>query len=60
MYGSKKMSKPMKKKPMKKKAVKKKKGKKKACWKGYTAYGMKNKGGRKVPNCVPNKRKKGK
>ena len=23
-----------------------------ACWKGYTAVGMKNKGGRKVPNCV--------
>ena len=23
-----------------------------ACWKGYTAIGMKNKGGRKVPNCV--------
>lgn len=22
------------------------------CWKGYTAIGMKNKGGRKVPNCV--------
>ena len=26
---------------------------KKACWKGYTAVGMKMKGGRKVPNCVP-------
>lgn len=26
---------------------------KKACWKGYTAVGMKEKGGRKVPNCVP-------
>ena len=26
---------------------------KKACWKGYTAVGMKNKNGRKVPNCVP-------
>ena len=26
---------------------------KKACWKGYTAVGMKDKGGRKVPNCVP-------
>jgi hypothetical protein len=26
-----------------------------ACWKGYTAVGMKNKGGRKVPNCVPTK-----
>jgi hypothetical protein len=25
----------------------------KACWKGYTAVGMKNKNGRKVPNCVP-------
>jgi len=23
-----------------------------ACWKGYTAIGMKNKNGRKVPNCV--------
>lgn len=23
------------------------------CWKGYTAVGMKTKGGRKVPNCVP-------
>ena len=26
---------------------------KKACWDGYTAVGMKDKGGRKVPNCVP-------
>ena len=26
---------------------------KKACWKGYTAVGMKMKGGKKVPNCVP-------
>ena len=25
---------------------------KKACWKGYEAFGLKNKGGRKVPNCV--------
>lgn len=24
-----------------------------ACWKGYTARGMKKKGGRMVPNCVP-------
>jgi hypothetical protein len=24
-----------------------------ACWKGYKAVGVKNKGGRKVPNCVP-------
>ena len=23
-----------------------------ACWKGYTAYGMKDKNGKKVPNCV--------
>lgn len=28
-------------------------GLKKACWKGYTAVGMKEKNGRKVPNCVP-------
>ena len=25
------------------------------CWKGYTQVGMKNKGGREVPNCVPAK-----
>jgi hypothetical protein len=24
------------------------------CWKGYTQYGMKDKGGKQVPNCVPN------
>jgi len=24
-----------------------------ACWKGYEMIGMKEKGGRKVPNCVP-------
>lgn len=24
-----------------------------ACWKGYTAVGTKQKGGRTVPNCVP-------
>jgi len=23
------------------------------CWKGYQAIGMKNKNGKKVPNCVP-------
>jgi hypothetical protein len=23
------------------------------CWKGYTQYGMKDKNGKKVPNCVP-------
>jgi hypothetical protein len=34
--------------------VKKPTGKlKDACWTGYTAVGMKNKGGRQVPNCVP-------
>jgi hypothetical protein len=26
---------------------------KKACWKGYTAVGLKMKNGKKVPNCVP-------
>ena len=26
-----------------------------ACWEGYEAYGMKMKGGKKVPNCVPKK-----
>ena len=26
---------------------------KEACWTGYKANGMKNKGGKKVPNCVP-------
>jgi hypothetical protein len=25
------------------------------CWKGYTQVGMKDKGGREVPNCVPSK-----
>lgn len=24
-----------------------------ACWKGYKQYGMKKKGGKDVPNCVP-------
>lgn len=24
-----------------------------ACWKGYKAIGVKDKGGKKVPNCVP-------
>ena len=40
--------------------LKKKKGKglKSACWKGYEAIGMKTKNGRKVPNCVPKKKKK--
>jgi len=31
----------------------KQKKKKGSCWKGYEAIGMKMKGGRKVPNCVP-------
>ena len=31
---------------------------KSACWKGYEAVGMKTKGTRQVPNCVPKKRKK--
>lgn len=26
------------------------------CWEGYTQYGMKTKDGRKVPNCVPDKK----
>ena len=40
--------------------AKKKKGKglKGACWKGYEAIGFKMKGSRRVPNCVPKKRKK--
>jgi hypothetical protein len=29
---------------------------KKACWKGYEAVGVKKKGGRTVPNCVPVKK----
>jgi hypothetical protein len=28
----------------------------KACWEGYEQRGMKDKGGRKVPNCVPIKK----
>ncbi len=27
--------------------------KKKPCWSGFEMIGMKNKGGKKVPNCVP-------
>jgi hypothetical protein len=27
--------------------------KKDPCWTGYEAIGMKDKGGKKVPNCVP-------
>ena len=29
-----------------------------ACWSGYTQKGMKKKGNRMVPNCVPRKKKK--
>lgn len=29
-----------------------------ACWKGYEQYGMKDKNGKKVPNCVPIKKKR--
>ncbi len=28
------------------------------CWSGYQMVGMKSKGGRKVPNCVPVKKAK--
>ena len=28
------------------------------CWCGYHMVGMKEKGGKQVPNCVPNKKKK--
>ena len=35
-----------------------KKRKKNPCWKDYEMIGMKKKGGRKVPNCVPRKKKK--
>jgi len=29
-----------------------------ACWKGYKQFGMKMKGGKKVPNCIPVKKAK--
>ena len=32
--------------------------KKGPCWKGYEMIGMKKKGGKNVPNCVPKKKKK--
>ena len=35
----------------------KKKRMKNPCWKGFIAYGMKMKGGKKVPNCVRKKKK---
>lgn len=30
---------------------------KNTCWKGYEAIGLKKKGGRMVPNCVPKGKK---
>jgi hypothetical protein len=33
------------------------KRKKNPCWKGYEMIGMKKKGGKRVPNCVPKKKK---
>jgi hypothetical protein len=43
-------------KAMKKNKKKPKYGKKKTpCWKGYEMVGMKDKGGKEVPNCVPKK-----
>lgn len=36
----------------------KKKTTKNPCWKNYKMVGMKKKGGRKVPNCVPKKGRK--
>lgn len=41
---------------LQKRGKKKGKGLKSSCWKGYEAIGMKKKGGRKVPNCVPKKK----
>jgi len=35
-----------------------KKSKKSPCWSGYEMVGMKKKGKRRVPNCVPIKKKK--
>ena len=34
-----------------------KKRMKNPCQKGYVAYGLKTLGGKKVPNCVPKKKK---
>lgn len=35
-----------------------KKKAKNPCLKGYVAYGLKKKNGKRVPNCVPKKRRK--
>ncbi len=40
--------------------AKKKSSKKDPCWNGYEQVGMKKKSGGKVPNCVPEKKKKSK
>ena len=39
-------------------ASKRRKKKKNPCWKGYEMIGMKKKGKRNVPNCIPKKKKK--
>ena len=39
-------------------AKKTKAPKKDPCWQGYEQAGMKEKGGKKVPNCIPEKKKK--
>ncbi len=41
-------------------AKKEKVSKKDPCWNGYEQVGMKKKKGEKVPNCVPEKKKKSK
>ena len=57
-YGSNGSKKPPKPPTRKKSSVKSSTGGlKKACWEGYTAVGMKKKGGKMVPNCVPKKPK---
>ena len=33
------------------------KPKKDPCWEGYVQKGMKTKNGKKVPNCIPDKKK---
>jgi len=40
----------------KSKSVKKKKASNNPCWKGYVKLGMKRKNGKKVPDCVPQKK----
>ncbi len=39
---------------------KKKSSKEDPCWKGYEQAGMKEKNNKKVPNCIPEKKKKSK